>query len=374
LPGEKAVQFHYVANFREANFDSLAEFYNAQFHNLAYFWEAQFHSLANFEMAKFHSWATFVVVKFDSLADFRGTKFDSLAEFYDAQFDNLADFERAQFHSWANFRGVKFDSLAVADFRSAVILDSVIVGNAGNIQRFDFSLAKLIPGAKIIIYDPVEIKIQHEKFHFISLPKKLDYFSKKVTVDGTKRESYKGNDYAKERFELDYIFAKSTIYEDKSTRYLENRWYQVWKYPKWFLNTLYYLTMGLGYRPFRLAWWVLGLIIGFGIFYFFKMRDSINGYILKKFEMKESSGTKRKKDVDEVRKISRTESLINCFYFSSMLLFTFRLKGEILTFFGLKEKRIIVGEYLLGLLIYISFLTLAKSGSILHNLKSLFIG
>ena len=137
---------------------------------------------------------------------------------------------------------------------------------------------------------------------------------------------------------------------------------------------LYNITMGLGYRPFRLAWWVLGFIIGFGIFYFFRMRDSINGYILKKFEMKEASGTKQKKDVNEISHISHTESLMNCLYFSSMLLFSFRLKGEILTFFNLKEQRYIVGEYLLGLLIYISFLTLAKSGSILHNLKSLFVG
>ncbi|UCE07748.1 MAG: hypothetical protein JSW07_06870 [bacterium] len=65
---------------------------------------------------------------------------------------------------------------------------------------------------------------------------------------------------------------------------------------------------------------------------------------------------------------------INCLYFSAMLFFTFRLKRDILTSFELKERWIIVSEYFIGLLIYIAFLTFSKSGSILHNLKSLFIG
>ena len=236
----------------------------------------------------------------------------------------------------------------------------------------DFTNTNFTATAKVVLFTPVNLVIQPEKIKYISLGPRLDYFSKKKIIEDLKNKKNFKED-KKVQFELSYIFDKSTMYQEQSNRY-DEKWHHVWKYPKWFFNTFYYLTMGLGYRPFRLAWWVLGLIISFGIFYFFKMRDSINGYILKKYEMKESLGNKRKKVDKELKNISHTESMINCFYFSSMLLFTFRLKGEILTFFGLKEKRFIVGEYLLGLLIYISFLTLAKSGSILHNLKSLFIG
>jgi len=403
----KQAQFHSLAVFHAAQFDSQACFGSAQFHGRAVFegaqfdsranfgW-AQFHSRADFKQAQFHSLADFGLAQFDSLTDFEGAQFDSGADFRWAQFIDIVDFNSAVFNNQIDFRWAHIDS--IVDFSLAEIKDTVLVGieKANELQRYDFMRATLLeagidtieadsakgnpqqishsPGAKIELYGPVDLKIQLEKFKFITLCNELDYYSKKDIISTLKQVSFKGNEYQKERFELDYIFAKSTMYQSKSTKYARNRWYQVWKYPNWSLNILYYITMGLGYRPFRLAWWVLDSIIAFSIFYFFKMRDSINRYILKKYEMKESKGIKRKRVAKNGRNISHTESLMNCFYFSSMLLFTFRLKGEILTFFGLKEKRIIVGEYLLGLLIYISFLTLAKSGSILHNLKSLFIG
>jgi len=59
---------------------------------------------------------------------------------------------------------------------------------------------------------------------------------------------------------------------------------------------------------------------------------------------------------------------------AEMVFFTFRLKRDILTFFDAKEKRLIVGEWVTGFLVYVAFLTLLKSGSILHNLKELFCG
>lgn len=320
--------------------------------------------------------ADFLGAQFDSLAYFESAQFDSRADFRGAQFKNKVDFNSSVFNNKINFIDAQVDS--VVDFSLAKVRDTVFVGirNSSELQKYDFMRAKLgIKGAKIVLYGPVDLKIQREKFKFLTLWDKLDYFSKKDIISTLKDVSFKEDKYKKERFELDYLFEKSTMYQVRSTGYAKNKWYQFHLWPKWIIRGfLYNITMGLGYRPFRLTLWVLGLIISFATFYFFKMRNSINGYILKKYEMKESTGIKRKRAVRNVRNISHTESLINCFYFSSMLLFTFRLKGEILTFFGLKEKRIIVGEYLLGLLIYISFLTLAKSGSILHNLKSLFVG
>ena len=129
---------------------------------------------------------------------------------------------------------------------------------------------------------------------------------------------------------------------------------------------MYNATMGLGYRPFRLVYWVLGFIILFAFLYFLWIPQQINQYIFKDEKSKDAFTLKRK--------ISNTNTIIHCLYFSSMLFFTIRLRKDILTFFNKKEKRVIVYEYLLGLGIYVSFLTLSKSGSILHTLKSLFIG
>jgi len=385
-------QFDCRANFKEAEFHSWAEFEGANFDSLADFREVQFNSLANFKEAESHIWADFTMAQFDSLADFRMAKFHGWTDFKEAQFKDKIDFKLAVLNDKIDFRGAHIDS--IVDFSLAEIKDTVLVGieKSSELQNYDFMRATLLeagidtikaastkgipqknfhyPGAKIVIYGPVDLKIQLEKFKFLALYDKLDYYSKKDIISTLKQVSFKGSEYQKERFELDYIFDRSTMYQKQSPNY---EVYSAFN-PICWGQFLYNITMGLGYRPFRLAWWVLGFIIGFGIFYFFKMRDSINGYILKKFEMKESSGTKRKKDVNQVSTISHTESLMNCLYFSSTLLFSFRLKGEILTFFNLKEKRYIVGEYLLGLLIYIAFLTLAKSGSILHNLKSLFVG
>ena len=57
-----------------------------------------------------------------------------------------------------------------------------------------------------------------------------------------------------------------------------------------------------------------------------------------------------------------------------MLFFTFRLKGNLLTSFDTVEKGIVVFHWLLGFVVYISFLAFSKAGSVLHTLKSLFVG
>ena len=43
-----------------------------------------------------------------------------------------------------------------------------------------------------------------------------------------------------------------------------------------------------------------------------------------------------------------------------MAFFTFRLKKDILTHFSPREKYVIVGEWTLGFLVYLAFLTLAQ--------------
>ena len=113
------------------------------------------------------------------------------------------------------------------------------------------SVKKIIkyPGAKIVLYGPVDLKIQLEKFKFLALYDKLDYYSKKDIISILKQVSFRGNEYQKERFELDYLFDKSTMYQKQSPNYKR---YSVFN-PICWRQFLYNITMGLCYRPFRLA-------------------------------------------------------------------------------------------------------------------------
>lgn len=401
-------QFDSLANFAGAHFDSLdfsgaqfqsvANFEDTQFHGHAYFDLTQFDNLANFREAQFDSLAIFIGTEFHSVADFRGAQFDIRAIFFEANFDNSANFFEAQFDSSATFFGTVFNNQIdfrgaafkskFADFSLATIQDTVFIGNnfTAEIQKYDFLRAKLLPastktmppdttnkiplnkitnsGAKLLLFGPVDLKIQLEKFKFLELSDTLDYYTKKDIISTLKDISFKDERFKKERFELDYILAKSTIYQKKSVNFAEN---SAW-HPLTWLQFLYNSTMGLGYRPFRLVWWVLGLVIGFSIYYSIAMPEKINLYIVTE-EPKEKDLKKRKPVAVEELKLSNT--IINCFYFSAMVLFTFRLKRNILTFFDVRETRIIVTQWLIGFFIYIAFLTLSKSGSVLHTLKSL---
>ncbi|MFQ5631775.1 MAG: pentapeptide repeat-containing protein [bacterium] len=403
--------FDSLVSFRDAMFKSQANFIGTKFSKEVYFFDARFDRKALFNGTQFDGKVNFNGAIFDSLADFgltgfakralfNGTKFDQVADFRFASFTSLADFRLANFNNKADFRFAKFKNLvdfknttfynidlrdatidSLIDFSSSVLRDSILIGTlqSGAIQKYDFTRAKLLkagyefipaeniqdiperrafyPGAKIFLYGPVDIKMQLEKFTFIELYKTLDYYTKKEIISVLKRESFKEDKTA--QYELDYLFAKSTVYQRVSV-YHETfpafHPYAWWQF-------LYNATMGLGYRPFRLIWWALSLILGFGVFYIFKMPERINRYILK----------------DENKSNTETNApwfgrIVHCLYFSAMVFFTFRLKKDILTFFTNKEKRIIVTQWLLGFLTYVAFLTLSKSGSILQNLKDLFVG
>lgn len=419
-------KFDGLADFKHTKFDSLVNFEWAQFGKQAYFGSAIFGSQAKFEIVRFDGWAYFKGANFGKLADFRAVNFGALADFGSARFGrqvtflyakfgNQADFGYAEFNREASFNCAqfkdkiifnsaiinnqisfmyaKFDSLAIADFSLAEIKDTLFIGNpnSNKLQKYNFLLANLIekhkeviksdtvviargdtiyrpqkennyPGAKIILYGPVVLKIQLEKFKFIELCNTLDYYLKKNIIMALKDSSFNEAKHSKERFELDYIFAKSTMYQEQSTRYELNKWYEFWK---WFPTFIYYITMGLGYRPFRLVYWILFIIVYYAIKYFRRMPYEIDTYVKHQSNLDKSNISES---------ISIFGTFLKCFYFSAMVFFTFRLKSDILAFFNPKDQRIIIFEWLLGFGVYIAFLTLSKAGSILHTLKSLFVG
>jgi len=414
-------RFNSIANFGDARFASLADFWRARFDNLADFWGARFDNLANFKDTRFNSLTDFRGTRFDSLADFGFARFDSWTDFRFARFEDKINFNSAIINHRMNFRETIFNSVSEVDFSLAEIKDTLFVGirnlsklmrrgfkdlrtaiqlqklgfvdirTLSQLQKYDFMRANLLeehkeiikpdtvihygwedttyypqkefnhPGAKIILYGPVALKIQLEKFKFIKLDEGLDYYSKKDIISTLKDTCFSEEKQSKERFELDYIFEKSTMYQKESTNYDT---YSVFHPVRW-CQFIYNATMGLGYRPFRLIYWILFIIVYYAIKYLRRMPYEVDSYI------KDSSNVDKSKISDTV---SIFDTLLKCFYFSAMVFFTFRLKSDILAFFNPKDKRIIVTEWLLGFGVYVAFLTLSKAGSILHTLKSLFVG
>ena len=421
-----SAQFGGTASFPSVQFGSTADFLGTQFDNTADFSFAQFDSTADFSFAQFGSTADFLETQFDNTTDFSFAQFDSAADFRKVQFDSTTDFSKTGFGGTANFSRAKirnrlhfngavfseavdfleaeFGTLGIADFNSAWIIDTLFAGSSSELytQRFDLGLVKLLPrgtfvlsgksiivvasstdtseeaisnrpeqiilngpGAHILLEGPVEMKIQHEKLKFVSLLDTLDYFTKKVIVDGTKQASFKGDEFKREWFEMDFIFEKSTLYQKKTTTYETYSPFDFW----FWSQSLYYYSMGLGYRPFWLIWWVLGIIVLFGGFYIIFIPNPVRQYVYR------DDPTKLKpSSLINPPRPPFMETLVNCLYFSAMLLFTVRLKKDLLTSFDRWHKQVIVFEWLLGVGIYGAFLALSKSGSILHNLKSLFLG
>ena len=398
-------KFDSTARFRVAKFDSSVDFLNANFMGSAFFGDGECRGRASFRHAIFHQKADFNSYRFISTVDFEASGVLGETKFYNAKFYNDIDFKNAflngkvdfslaringrinftnaVFNSEINFRDAIFaEKSDYVNFNSARIIDTLFIGTIkwDNPQKFDLRLARLMPsgqyehsihtnsknlnhfnlqkiavfgpGAKIVLYGPVEIKILYDQIPFIALPPKMDYFTKKFIIDHTKQASFASDDFKKERLELDYIFSKSTMYQKPTAAY-EN--YSV-LHPKTWLRFIYNLTMGLGYRPFRLALCALIAIIAFSIYYFCRFPYQINTFINKNHEKSSSRN---------LRSHPRSfGTLINCFYFSTMVLLSLRLKGTILTQFNDDEKKAIIFEWVIGFVFILAFLLWSKAGVI----------
>lgn len=357
--------FDTTAKFKHAKFQDDPQFINAQFREEVDFAYSIFENNATFEHSSFAEYADFDQITVKGISNFSDTEFKGELDLMGADFDNILKFDRAKFKDKVTLTHVSFDTITLY---YAEINKEIEVGSVRG-QAYDFTRTIFGKDAKIILNNIIDLKIQPEKIDLILFDHGLRYSEKSLILDHLKTKSFKDNKSV--QFELEYIFAKSVMFQEQADTYEEslNKWYEVWKWPKWLWNTFYFFTMGLGYRPFRLIYWVLFLVMSYALFYFIKMPDRINEYIAK--DEKEIKGSRNRKKVDDT---SWSSVVIHCLYFSSMVFFTFRLKRDILTFFNDREKRIIVTQWLLGFLIYVAFLTLSKSGSILQNLKDLFLG
>ena len=417
----KGARFSSPADFGGARFDSLAIFSEIQFLKQADFSSAQFDSVADFRTTDFDSSSVFSRVLFGSRANFFGAQFGSEALFNLAQFDSLVDFSYADFWGPVYFNEGRFDSGAIADFTQATVRNILYLGNKQSqiVQRLDFRRVHFLPagravrtsrsrpgsdavrvrypGATVILNGPVELQMQRAKFGFLRLDDNLGYFEKQDIIAYLKQESFSGEDQSLERFELDYLLARSTMRQKKaSTREVYPAYHPVlWG------NYLYYATMGLGYRPFWIFGWAGLMILIFAVYYRRTMPLRIYDFVQDNKPRLEPEPPQEAPTWDitvgkfrlgavvpraalqpSIQQLSTPAPAhratpnpwIHCLYFSVMVFFTFRLKQKILTFFGIHERRIIVTQWILGFLVYLAFLLGAQSGSILHQLKTLFVG
>ena len=358
--------FTQLAIFTHSNFDTLTSFKGADFHDRALFTNTRFGGDTHFSRAVFQRFTDFRSASFDKLVEFDETSFKSLihfdfavfkgrVSFVSATFERKCQFSYVIFNDVVDFRNTRFDTVS---FTRTAIKGRLLLGSP-SIQRFDLRRATFYPKSKIELYDLVDLTIHPEKLRRITFGDTINYFLKTDIIGNLKEMRFQNDRWA--QLELDYILAKSTMYQEHTDTYLPNKWYQVWKWPKWCIAWLYYWTMGLGFRPFRLIYWVLAVIIIFTGYYVKKMGRRVNAYIAMNFSDESNSSLDDKKK--KFLSLGMWETSLNCVYFSALLFFTFRLRGNILTFFDGREKRIIISEWLLGFLVYVAFLTLSKSGS-----------
>ncbi|MBN1971713.1 MAG: pentapeptide repeat-containing protein [Candidatus Delongbacteria bacterium] len=390
------------SNWSNSIFRKDVNFSYARFDTSIAFWGHQFDSTADFSYGQFFGDANFYYSKFLNKAIFSHAQFDNCAAFFECEFDSTIKFNYAEFYGPLIFLDT---ILPGADFNNCIFADQIHLGTTSStiIPVFDFNLAtfidkstvqiihgapdihevfellnlgapytsekkrKEVPGVKIILHGPIVLKCQLEKLKYFSLFSKLDYYRKKYIVDSIKEKSFSEEKYSKERFELDYLFAKSTMYQEKTSIYAPNKWHHVGRWPKWFCMWLYNATMGLGYRPFRLIYWVIGLILLFTFIYTKFLSKRINAFLSK--DWKSELAVENDKDSNF---IIFWGNLLNALYFSVSIFFTFRLQKDILIFFSRREKFLIAIEWVLGFFIYFSFVAFSKKGSFLNTITALF--
>lgn len=366
--------FYDSVYFNNAHFCSECYFRHTTFNKNVEFREVKFDTLVSFENVHFSANVDFSKTYFGDKVDFHEAKFDRLAYFELTCFNNKVDFNSACFNGPIYFVNAIFDSSAIVDFSLAEIKWPIYVGikDSPKIQRYDLLRAKLLPagrikanedttkcniekwsfypGAKIILFGPVDLKIQYEKLKFIQLCDTLDYFSKKDIIDVLKEVSFKDEKYSKERTELDYLFAKSTFFQKVSVKY--EKYSMI--HPRIILNLLYDITMGLGFQPLKIIFLIPLLIFVFSSIYYSKFPKQINFYI------NDNYGKIKTKNFSANQ--TKFSTFLNCLFFSTMILLTIRLKGNILTHFDDDQKKIIIYEWLLGFSIIVAFFAFSKVG------------
>lgn len=290
----------YYANFENSIFNNIVSFQSSIIEKDAIFFKATFNEYADFQYANFQN-SYFNSSIFYNKADFRGAVFLYHSDFRSAEFYNRADFRDVLFRSGSNFSEVFFyqgidlrnikHEINNFNFSYATIFDTVFIGDINTKigGKYVFRNARFIPGGKIefrtdtsvvnygntlnypggriILYGHADLELQEENIKFLELYHRLDYYTKNDIISRLKEENFKDNERAKS--ELDYLLARSTMYQKQSVVYEE---YSRFNPVRWG-RFIYNITWGLGFRPIRFFYWLPLLLLVVGLysrFYFIK--------------------------------------------------------------------------------------------------------
>lgn len=380
-------------SFNEAIFEKQAYFHYSKFYETAPFFGTVFQEKVTFNNAGFYGPAFFHNAQFQDSCNFTATHFRGPVNFLKAQFNGPTYFAHAKFNDAITFYYTEINAPLTLEnakvnefiFHGAIIRDKIYLGENISLQypTANFTQASFTEpvncentktdqktnGGQIILVGPARVNIQIEKFGHIALLDTLDYFTKKNIISTLKDECFPEEDQATERFELDYILAKSTMHQDKTSYFSRTKFNQVHKWPHWLATEFYYLAMGLGYRPFNLLYWAFGTVFLFTLIYAFWIPERLKQFISLEWKHK------KKKESTASASIASLfyENVLLSFYFSASIFFALRFNKDIFNFFGRNEKMWISIEWLLGIIFYVAFFALAQSGSILHRLLGLFV-
>ncbi len=268
------------------------------------------------------------------------------------------------------------DFVSQFNYDDARIFSSILIGSQWGIQRHDFSLAsfhdrranhegRIDTEPMIVINGHVELSLQIEKFRFLALAPDLSYEWKRSIVDHLKRTSFSGDEKKDERFELDYLLARSVAFQKTFGSEHYSRWN-----PMYWVNWLYGVTLGHGFRPFYLVYWWFGVAALFTVLYFLSFGGTLCESVME-YVGREGDSTNQ---VRTGRWRSNLEAWSYCLWFSFSVLVAIRIKPRLLTAFDPQEKGLIYTEYLVGLALYAYFLFGSKAGSIGSTLLKLLTG
>lgn len=270
-----SVKFHKLAYFIFAKFQADAYFYSAEFKSKAdfrytffsngRFTKAHFAETADFKFAEFGRDANFIETTFVKEAKFNHSKL-FIANFTDAKFFGDASFEFAEFLNFAIFRGNNknpvFAENAVLNLQNAIIEKP---------ERISFHTVRLEPNWFVDInvrqFVFTICRWNYSNGERIDVTKEIQKLSKQRLIENPYKHltltcwQLADNQEESKNFPTASDFRK---FAQESYRQEENN-----KFKIWYLQWWYWLSSNYGESPLKAATFLVVVILGYAIAYYF---------------------------------------------------------------------------------------------------------
>lgn len=373
------VRFKAMADFNNASFNTTALFFGATFNGEANFSSSEFFNIVDFEDSHFGGKTYFINTRFDNMVDFSKATFRDETFFFSANFQDYANFTNTQFHSSTIFDETTFCSSVSFDyseFYDKISLDKTTFNDTLSLQRVqfdkgvDFRYAQL-ESVEVFFLDGMsypegQLFVEWEKIKTKDQPK-IQLF------EFPPKDNYKHF----KRLEIIYLQLRDNYLKQGNTVSADQVMYELRFREEQLVNPglkIYRITLGYGYKPFRLLFWGLLFIFIFYSFIWYFKYYGIIAFIQSKdssIEIRQDVSTNpslmmlRKFDAQGLRAIPREITLLTRFahslLFSASVLLSIRFKKEWLDIRIASTKKYrdyviwLCSEYILGILLIFVF-------------------